>query len=405
MYLSPWHSGILKFFSAPILFVTDAISTSAMGGCTIDLRTEHHLSAQFAKLLKTLGQLLNDCTDVNDLKAFLQLYSHPHYPDKPYIEPKEYCDAQTAEGIIFCLFPSYINYMERYLLEQIVDEYGTHVCKECFQNYELLFQRTVRKLRGHPAPLTDNEIEQVRGQKKKKVSVSGSVDETTPQSVQSVQKAIKETTGINQAGQSFAFQDEGNSVIFTFLVPDCAVHLFHEFCDYDLTLLAKANITKIQVEEMETSDTEMYTIKVKKVQRITSCAAPTTKRQAKPSSLEYYINKRQDCSIQQRSDLISMVKRISDIQLNEVCSDELLLEVSSFIVDWRRIAPYLGLQEFYYNIFIARSPNKVDQNYELLLFWKRKEREHAIYYHMLQTFILHGTTEEVKKIMEIQLTG
>lgn len=376
-----------------------------MGGCDIDPRAKHHLCAQFAKLLKTLGNLLNECTDVKDLKAFLQFYSHPSYPDKRYIEPQVYCDAQTAADVISCLFPSYINYMAHYLLKEIVAEYGTHVCKECFQKYEDLFDSLVGKLGDHPAPVSDNEIEQLRGQRKLKVYLPGSVDETTPQNVQNVQKAIEQTTGINRVGQRFAFQDEGNSIIFTFLIPDCVVQLFHEFSDDDLNLLAKANITKIQVEETETSDTEMYTIEVKKVKGIRSFAAPTTETQVKSSSLEYYIDERQDFSSEQHSDLKTMVKMISDSEMNKVCSDTLLLEVSSFIVSWKAIAPYLGLSEFYYQKVIARHLNEVDQNCELLLLWKRNEREHATYHHLLQTFILHGTAEEIKNILKIQVTG
>ena len=387
----------MKFFNIPTLSVIDAISTSEMGGCDTDPRTQHHLSAQFSKLLRTLGKLLNECTDVKELKGFLQFYSHPCYPDKRYIEPQVYCDAETARDVIYCLFPSYINYMDHYLLEQIVAEYGTHVCQECFQTYEHLFRRLVRKLRDHPAPVTDNEIEPFSGQKKVKVSLSGSVDETTPQSVQNVQKAIEETTGINRVGQRFAFQDEGNSVIFTFLIPDSVVQLFHEFCDDDLTLLAKA---KVQVEEMETSGTEMYTVEVKKVK-----GAPTTERLIKSSSLEYYVDERQDFSSQLRSDFKTMLKMISDSHLNEVCSDTLLLEFSPFIEDWKTIAPYLGLPESYYEEVTTRYLNEVDQNCELLLSWKRREREHATYHHLLQTLILHGTAEEIRNVLEIKLTG
>lgn len=345
---------------------------------------------------------------MEDLKAFLHFYSHPYHPDKHYIEPQAYCDAQTAADLISHLFPSYINYMEHYLLKEIVDEYGTQVCKECFQKYEHLFQELVRKLRDHPAPVTDNEIEQLRGQKTLKVFVSGSVNETTPQSVQSVQKAIEKTTGINQVGQRFAFQDEGNSdegnsVIFTFLIPDCVVELFHEFCDDDLTLLAKANITKIQVEEMETSGTEMYIIEVKKVKEVRSFAAPITKEQVKSCRLEDCVDERQDFSSQQCSDLKTMVKMISDSQMNEVCSDQLLLEISSFIVDWRTVVPFLQMKEFYYDEFPIRQ--EMDQNYQLLLFWKEKEQERATYNYLLKTFILHGTAEEIRNVMKIQLIG
>jgi len=134
-----------------------------MGGYAIDPRKGHNLCAEFAKMLTDMGNKLNDCTDVDTLKKFLKFYSHPLYPEKRYVEPHVYCDAKTVEDIVSSLFPEYINYMQHYILDKIVDIFGNEECKVCLQKYKQFFQRSMRALRGHPAPVTDEKIEQFSG--------------------------------------------------------------------------------------------------------------------------------------------------------------------------------------------------------------------------------------------------
>ena len=62
----------------------------------IDPRKRHHLSAEFSSLLTTLGDLLQRCANVDKLRKFLQLYSHPLYPETLYIEPNVYCNAEIV---------------------------------------------------------------------------------------------------------------------------------------------------------------------------------------------------------------------------------------------------------------------------------------------------------------------
>ena len=387
------------------LFIAAAVSTSAMGGYAIDPRRGHNLCAEFAKMLIDVGNKLNDCTDMDTLKKFLKCYSHPSYPEKRYIEPCVYCDAKTVEDIVSSLCPKYINYMQHYILDEIVHTFGNEECKECLRKYKQLFQRSVRKLRDHPAPVTDEEIEQFSGRTRLKVTTSGDVQATTLHDLHTVQEATEKATGVNRAGQVFAHQDPGNSVIFTLLIPDCVVQLFYELCDEDLTVLADAGITWIQVRDLEIVGISTYTTKVEAVQKTTSSLEKSLREVPNPSSLEYYLKEHQDISSQQCSDLIAVLKSIPDKQLNEVCSEQLLLEFSRNIEDWEMLAPFLGMQDFYHDEFRARYPGVEEQNYQLLLFWKRRVGSKAIYYYLLETIILHGTGQEVRALIQTPLAG
>ena len=385
------------------LFIA-AVSTSAMGGCDIDPRERRHLSKEFSTMLHIVSNKLNACTNMDYLKEFLYLYSHPLFPEKRYIEPHVYLDAKTVASTVFRLFPQYINYMQRGILEDIVDKFGDKECRECFQRYEQFYQRSVRKLRDHPAPVTDEEIEQFSGQKRLKVTTSGDVQTTTPHDIHTVQEAIKKATGVNRAGQVFAYQDPGNSVTFTLLIPDCVVQLLHELCDEDLTVLADAGITRIQVVDLDIVGISKYTTKMKAAQKTSSSSEKSLREVPDASILEYYLKERQDISSQQCADLTVMLRSVPDKRLNEVCSEQLLLEFSQNIEDWETLAPFLGMQDFYYDEFRARYPGVKEQNSQLLLFWKR-EGSGAMYFHLLETIVLHGTRQEVRALIQIPLTG
>ena len=375
-----------------------------MGGYDINPRILHNLSAKFSRMLQHVGDKLNECTDVDTLKGFLRLYCHPFYPEKHYVEPHVYCNAKTVADTIFSLVPLYMNYMDHYILENIVEEFGNKECGEYFQEYKKLFERSMRKLQCHPAPVTDEEIEQSSGQKRLKVTTSGDARATTPHDLHTVQEAVEKAAGVSRAGQVFAHQDPGNSVTFTLLIPDCVVQLFHELCDEDLIVLADAGITRIQVEDVEIVDIHKYTTKVKAAQKMSS-EEKSLKDIPDENSLEYYLKQHQDISSQQCSDLMAMLKRVPEKLLNEVCSEQLLLEFSTHIENWKMLAPFLGMQDFYHDEFRARYPRFKEQSYQLLLFWKRRVGSKATYCHLLETIILHGTGQEVRALIQIPLAG
>ena len=97
--------------------------------------------------------------------------------------------------------------MDHYLVKEIAECFGNVECKQCCQEYERIFNRAVRKLHHHPAPITDDEIEEGSGQKRLKVTTSGEQQTTRSQDLHIVQEAIEQATGI---GQVYAHQDPCN---------------------------------------------------------------------------------------------------------------------------------------------------------------------------------------------------
>ena len=384
-----------------LLFV---VSISAQREYDIDPEKGHKLSGNFAYLLTTLSDLINECADVSKLKKFLNNYSDPMFPEETYVQPSAYEDAQSAGEVISRLKPRYINYIHYHFLGEILDKFGNNKCRKHFDEYVQTFKRLVRKLRHHPAPITDEEIDCSIGQKPLKVTRTGDVNATTPQDIQNTQEIIEKATGVSKVAQTYARQDGAFSVIFTFLIPECVEHRFHELSKVDLTLLADAGIKKIEVGELEIDNISQYCTRVKIAQNTSNSTSERDRENVKPTSLVYYLKERKDLSTHETSNLMVMLKGIPDNQLNEVCNDEQLLTLSKYIQNWRNLAPFFGMPDFYFDEFTTRYPKKEEQNYQLLLYWKRRE-PNSTYQDLLQTVILHGTVKEVKDLITIPLTG
>ena len=380
------------------------MSTSALREYDIDPKKGHKLSAKFAYLLTTLSDLLNECADVSKLKKFLNNYSNPMLPEELYVHPSVYEDAQTSGEVISRLKPRYINYMQYDFLKEILDIFGNDECKKHFTQYVQTFKRLVLKVRHHPAPITDEEIECSIGQKTLKVTRTGDVNATTPQDIQNTQEVIEKATGVSQVAQVYARQDGAFSVIFTFLIPECVEHRFHELSEADLTLLADAGIKKIEVGELEIENVSQYCTRVKKAQKSSNSTSERNRENVKPTTLRYYLMQRKDFSVNETSMLMDTLKNVQEDQLNVVCSDKQLRTLSKCIQNWRNLAPFLGMPDFYFDEFTTRYPKKEEQKYQLLLYWKRRE-PNGTYQDLLQTVIIHGTVKEVKDLIKIPLTG
>ena len=165
-----------------------------------------------------------------------------------------------------------------------------------------------------------------------------------------------------------------------------------------LTVLAQDIVETIQLEDLEIANTSKHITSAKKVHE-------NRVELVKPTSLEYYLNERTDISSDQRSELNVMLQKVTDSKLSEVCSEYLLQTFSGHMQSLKTLAPFLGMQDFHYDEFTARYPERNEQNYELLLFWKGREGSRATYHHLLETVVLHGTAREMKALIEIPLTG
>ena len=361
-----------------------------------DLSVRLRISTKFARTVGNVAYHLNRSTAIEDLKLFLSAICHPLIPEKMFIERTIYEHKCTTKEVIYSLIPQYINYISYTLLEEIIDTFNNQEARVVLNDYI----RDIRKcrLREISPPTSDEEMDDFQGQKRMKVTIDDDEEKVTVDDVHRVTRAVEEATGVPTSSQVFTASNASNSVQLVFLIPETVTDIFHHLCAEDFTILANAGITKIQLEDLEITDirkciTNMNKIPEKRVELV------------KPTSLEHYVNERTDISSDRRSELNVMLEKVTDSKLSEVCDEQLLQKFSQHMQNWKTLAPFLGMQEFYYDEFTARYPEINQQNYQLLLFWMRREGSRAIYHHLLETVVLHGTAREMEALIQIPLTG
>ena len=204
---------------------------------------------EFADMLATVTELLDNSANVKRLKYFLRFLSHPHTLDC-YIDVKLYEHCNTPGEIIVVLHPQYINFMHTHLLRRIVNKFGDEQSKALLKQYEDTFPRK-KPLKRMPDPIPDEETEDCHGSKRLKITYDGDTDvnTTTVEDVERVQQVIEKNTKIDQSVIVYANQTPG-SVIFTFLIPETVVSSFSDLDEDNERDLADHGILRIKVNDL-----------------------------------------------------------------------------------------------------------------------------------------------------------
>ena len=352
------------------------------------------MSTNFAKTVEIVADHMNRSTAVEDLKRFLSLVCHPLMPEKHYVERTVYEHKCTTKEVVHSLIPQYINYVNYTLLEEIIDAFNNEEARVVLNDYVRHIKKC--RLREISPPTSDEEIDGFQGQKRLKVTVSGDEEKVSLNDVHKVTAALEQATGISQSSQLFTGWNDSTSVLMIFSIPETVTDIFHQLCTEDLIILANASITKIQLEDLEIANISRH---------ITNEVPKKRVELVKPTSLEHYLNERTNISSDRRSELNVMLKKVTESKLSEVCSEQLLQKFSQHMQNWKTLAPFLGIPDFYYDEFTAGYPENNQQNYQLLLFWKRREGSRATYYHLLETVVLHATAREMEALIQIPLRG
>ena len=350
-----------------------------------DPRWRHHLIKEFAVMFLEVTDLLDKSVDMAKLKDFLGCYSHPLYPEQPYIHPNIYKDANTTKELIKSLSPQFINYMQYYLLEHIVGSFGCDTAKEVLQQY--IGQKNIRKrkLKHLPAPITNGEVEQFHGTKRLKVSVKGKTSNAAVEIIGEVQDGLKMASGVQPAVIVYDHYDPG-SILLTFLIPESIIHIFHELNTEDMTILANSGVMKLELDEMVIDNIQQYS----------TVQSPTN-----PTGLEYYLQQRaMEMTPERYSHLLKMVGNVEPKILNDDCSEEFLKSFAKDLQDWRKLASYFSIHEWNIEEIVCNYPDENDQKYQALLCWKRAEGSTATYYNLLESLTLHGKVEEVEALLQ-----
>ena len=204
---------------------------------------------EFADMLATVTELLDNSANVKRLKYFLRFLSHPRTLNC-YIDVKLYEHCNTPGEIIVVLHPQYINFMHTHLLRRIVNKFGDEQSKALLKQYEDTFPRN-KPLKRMPDPIPDEETEDCHGSKKLKIMYDGDTDvnTTTVEDVERVQQVIEKNTKIDQSVIVYANQTPG-SVIFTFLIPETVVSSFSDLDEDNERDLADHGILRIKVNDL-----------------------------------------------------------------------------------------------------------------------------------------------------------
>ena len=90
-------------------------------------------------MFSAITEMLDKSVSVTKLKRFLAYYCHPLYPRQKYIDSKLYENAERTEKLLDSLFPQFINYIDFYLLEDIVEEFGCEDSRKLMGEYKSMF--------------------------------------------------------------------------------------------------------------------------------------------------------------------------------------------------------------------------------------------------------------------------
>ena len=364
-----------------------------------DPRETHHLCREFAIVFSDVTDLLDKSVDIAKLKDFLDCYSHPLYPEQPYIHPKIYKDTNTTKKVIKSLCPKFINFMHYYLLEDIVESFGCDRAKEILQQYIEQKDSKKRKLEDLPGPITEREIERFYGTKRLKVKVKGDISDVTVEIVGESQKALEKSTGVDQAVTVYAFHDPG-CVLLTFLIPESILHIFHELNTEDLTILANSGVMKLEVDEVIIENIQQYSTVKSHAGRLR--VAAESGEPTKQTGLEYYLQQRaKEMTSERFSHLLKMLDSVELKMLNDDCSEQFLKRFANNLQDLKKLASYFSLHEWNVEEIVYNYPDEDDQKYQALLCWKRAEGSTATYYNLLECLILHSEVDEVEALLQM----
>ena len=74
------------------------------------------------------------------------------------------------------------------------------------------------------------------------------------------------------------------------------------------------------------------------------------------------------------------LRRVPAWKLDQLCTDDHLLELSKSLTRWKEFSPFLGLTEAEEEVIISRNAQYLErQRIDVLRKWKEKQKEKATY--------------------------
>ena len=114
--------------------VSNASSMITQASC-FDLKKGQTMCTAFANMYRTISRLLGRSVDIDELTDFLWCLCLPQAPHQRYVDPRVYGGATSTRDVLKSLCPEYINPMKLFVLEGIVETFGSRQCKRLLKNY------------------------------------------------------------------------------------------------------------------------------------------------------------------------------------------------------------------------------------------------------------------------------
>ena len=94
------------------------------------------ISTAFANMYRNVSRHLGKSVDVEDLKEFLHFFCNPKSLRQRCIDPVIFKEATSTKDVLKKLCPEYVNPIELFILEGIVEAFDSSQCKRLLNEYK-----------------------------------------------------------------------------------------------------------------------------------------------------------------------------------------------------------------------------------------------------------------------------
>ena len=94
------------------------------------------ISIGFANMYRTICGILGKSVNVDELKEYLYFFCDPKSLRQRCIDPVTFEEATSTKDVLKSLYPEYINPIELFILEGIVEAFKSSQCKRLLSEYK-----------------------------------------------------------------------------------------------------------------------------------------------------------------------------------------------------------------------------------------------------------------------------
>ena len=356
-------------------------------------------NSEFQTLTSQVGTSLAESVETGKLKEFLLNFNHILYPESHYVDSSLLKDAKSVSEVFTALNPQVMNFLNWGILPKVVGAFDSKLIP-AVQAYTTRLPPHTR-LSTLPDPLSEEQILELSGVKKLRVTVDGGGNEWTLGDMQQLREAVEKATGIDHDFITYAYWEGGfNTHQFTFLIPVSISEIFNELCEEDLTILADVCVRSLEL------DYEMVADNIQELcNELPRTVAPVSgedRAQTKNFGLEHFIpeDDREQMSKEEFSYLTDLITGTAEGKLQETCSDESLKEFAKKMGNWKDLAPYLGVSEWDLEELEETYPgDECEQKYLALQRWRTMDEKTATYERLVECLLTHGHVDEAKELL------